>query len=155
MKKWWGENKGFNYYPKCDKVREEINGLEIAFTKKLDDVTILIKTNEVSRKKTDERIDDFLNKVDSFLFGNGGKGIKTDIALMEQKEQLMEKTLNTLGEKVSSSVIKVNEEMKILKDKVAEVDKQVTINTTKILCYTGAIGTLVGVIATFVPMLFD
>tara|TARA_Y100000310_G_scaffold130040_1_gene129206 strand:- start:1077 stop:1544 length:468 start_codon:yes stop_codon:yes gene_type:complete len=155
MKKWWGENKGFNYYPKCDKVREEINGLEIAFTKKLDDVTTLIKTNEVSRKKTDERIDDFLNKVDSFLFGNGGKGIKTDIALMEQKEQLMEKTLNTLGEKVSSSVIKVNEEMKILKDKVAEVDKQVTINTTKILCYTGAIGTLVGVIATFVPMLFD
>jgi|TARA_R100001530_G_scaffold5877_1_gene7097 hypothetical protein len=155
MKKWWGENKGFNYYPKCDKVREEINGLEIAFTKKLDDVTILIKTNEVSRKKTDERIDDFLNKVDSFLFGNGGKGIKTDIALMEQKEQLMEKTLNTLGEKVSSSVVKVNEEMKILKDKVAEVDKQVTINTTKILCYTGAIGTLVGVIATFVPMLFD
>jgi hypothetical protein len=155
MKKWWGENKGFNYYPKCDKVREEINGLEIAFTKKLEDVTILIKTNEVSRKKTDERIDDFLNKVDSFLFGNGGKGIKTDIALMEQKEQLMEKTLNTLGEKVSSSVVKVNEEMKILKDKVAEVDKQVTINTTKILCYTGAIGTLVGVIATFVPMLFD
>jgi len=155
MKKWWGENKGFNYYPKCDKVREEINGLEIAFTKKLDDVTILIKTNEVSRKKTDERIDDFLNKVDSFLFGNGGKGIKTDIALMEQKEQLMEETLNTLGEKVSSSVVKVNEEMKILKDKVAEVDKQVTINTTKILCYTGAIGTLVGVIATFVPMLFD
>jgi|TARA_Y100000031_G_scaffold155328_1_gene205708 hypothetical protein len=155
MKKWWGENKGFNYYPKCDKVREEINGLEIAFTKKLDDVTTLIKTNEVSRKKTDERIDDFLNKVDSFLFGNGGKGIKTDIALMEQKEQLMEKTLNTLGEKVSSSVVKVNEEMKILKDKVAEVDKQVTINTTKILCYTGAIGTLVGVIATFVPMLFD
>ena len=155
MKKWWGENKGFNYYPKCDKVREEINGLEMAFTKKLDDVTILIKTNEVSRKKTDERIDDFLNKVDSFLFGNGGKGIKTDIALMEQKEQLMEKTLNTLGEKVSSSVVKVNEEMKILKDKVAEVDKQVTINTTKILCYTGAIGTLVGVIATFVPMLFD
>ena len=155
MKKWWGENKGFNYYPKCDKVREEINSLEIAFTKKLDDVTILIKTNEVSRKKTDERIDDFLNKVDSFLFGNGGKGIKTDIALMEQKEQLMEKTLNTLGEKVSSSVVKVNEEMKILKDKVAEVDKQVTINTTKILCYTGAIGTLVGVIATFVPMLFD
>jgi len=155
MKKWWGENKGFNYYPKCDKVREEISGLEIAFTKKLDDVTILIKTNEVSRKKTDERIDDFLNKVDSFLFGNGGKGIKTDIALMEQKEQLMEKTLNTLGEKVSSSVVKVNEEMKILKDKVAEVDKQVTINTTKILCYTGAIGTLVGVIATFVPMLFD
>lgn len=155
MKKWWGENKGFNYYPKCDKVREEINGLEIAFTKKLDDVTTLIKTNEVSRKKTDERIDDFLNKVDSFLFGNGGKGIKTDIALMEQKEQLMEKTLNTLGEKVSSSVVKVNEEMKILKDKVAEVDKQVTINTTKILCYTGAIGTLVGVIATFAPMLFD
>jgi hypothetical protein len=155
MKKWWGENKGFNYYPKCDKVREEINGLEIAFTKKLEDVTILIKTNEVSRKKTDERIDDFLNKVDGFLFGNGGKGIKTDIALMEQKEQLMEKTLNTLGEKVSSSVVKVNEEMKILKDKVAEVDKQVTINTTKILCYTGAIGTLVGVIATFVPMLFD
>ena len=155
MKKWWGENKGFNYYPKCDKVREEINGLEMAFTKKLDDVTILIKTNEVSRKKTDERIDDFLNKVDSFLFGNGGKGIKTDIALMEQKEQLMEKALNTLGEKVSSSVVKVNEEMKILKDKVAEVDKQVTINTTKILCYTGAIGTLVGVIATFVPMLFD
>jgi|TARA_Y100000296_G_scaffold41717_1_gene48063 hypothetical protein len=155
MKKWWGENKGFNYYPKCDKVKEEISDLEISFTKKLDDVMILIKTNEVGRKKTDERIDDFLNKVDGFLFGNGGKGIKTDIALMEQREIVIEKDVNTLGEKIVSNTIKVAEEIKTIRNKVTEVDKQVTINTTKILCYTGAVGIVVGLIATFVPMLFD
>jgi hypothetical protein len=74
---------------------------------------------------------------------------------MEQREIVMEKDVNTLGEKIVSNTIKVAEEIKTIRNKVTEVDKQVTINTTKILCYTGAVGIVVGLIATFVPMLFD
>ena len=149
-------------YPRCDKVREELNevkkevsNIELLVTQKFDKVVGLIEKTEAGREKTEERIGDFLDKVEGTLYGNGGVGMKTEMELIKQKEERMSERINGIGQKVSENAKQLIEKEKELSDKIIKIDKQVTINTTKIMVYAGGVGTIVGLISVFAPMLFN
>lgn len=144
--------------PAAETLNAEIQGTKDLFTQQIKTLTSSIETGfkslEAGQTQSNKGFDNYVKKMDGLILGNGEEGLKTKVALQENRQKTLKSDIDSVGRKTTNIETTLHQRIDDVKKDLKDVSDATLINTTKMYVYGGLIGLIIALAAIFAPMAF-